>query len=87
MKKTVTANHSDEITLKLFAILPLFCPGNEELSTTYGAISCAPSQWETALFCNDVSHWLGAHLESALWDHMLESRLQIVSSVWLLLQI
>ena len=26
----------------------------------------APSQWETALFCNDVSHWLGASLESAL---------------------
>ena len=27
----------------------------------------APSQWETALLCNDVSHWLGASLESALW--------------------
>ena len=26
----------------------------------------APSQWETALFCNDVSRWLGASLESAL---------------------
>ena len=26
----------------------------------------APSQWETALLCNDVSHWLGANLESAL---------------------
>ena len=25
-----------------------------------------PSQWETALLCNDVSHWLGANLESAL---------------------
>ena len=24
-----------------------------------------PSQWETALLCNDVSHWLGAKLESA----------------------
>ena len=24
----------------------------------------APSQWETALLCNDVSHWLGAKLES-----------------------
>ena len=24
----------------------------------------APSQWETALHCNDVSHWLGASLES-----------------------
>ena len=26
----------------------------------------APSQWETKLLCNDVSHWLGASLESAL---------------------
>ena len=26
----------------------------------------APSQWETALHCNDASHWLGASLESAL---------------------
>ena len=26
----------------------------------------APGQWETALLCNDVSHWLGANLESAL---------------------
>ena len=24
------------------------------------------SQWETALLCNDVSHWLGARLVSAL---------------------
>ena len=23
-----------------------------------------PSQWETALLCNDVSHWLGTSLES-----------------------
>ena len=26
----------------------------------------APSQWETALLRNDVSHWLGASLESVL---------------------
>ena len=26
----------------------------------------APSQWETALLCNDISHWLGANLESVL---------------------
>ena len=26
----------------------------------------APSQWETALLCNDVSHWLDASLESVL---------------------
>ena len=29
----------------------------------------APSQWETALLCNDVSHWLGASLESALYTN------------------
>ena len=27
----------------------------------------APSQWETALLCNDVFRWLGANLESALY--------------------
>ena len=27
----------------------------------------APSQWETVLLCNNVSHWLGASLKSALW--------------------
>ena len=26
----------------------------------------APSQWETALLCNAICHWLGAHLESTL---------------------
>ena len=26
----------------------------------------APSQWETALLCNDVSHWLGTSLDSTL---------------------
>ena len=26
----------------------------------------APNQWETALRCNAISHWLGASLESAL---------------------
>ena len=26
----------------------------------------ASSQWETVLLCNDVSHWLGASLESVL---------------------
>ena len=33
----------------------------------------APSQWETALLCYDVSHWLDASLESAL-NFMLQSR-------------
>ena len=26
----------------------------------------ASSQWETALLCNDVSHWLGANLKSSM---------------------
>ena len=26
-----------------------------------------PSQWETALLCNSVSHWLGANVKSALY--------------------
>ena len=30
----------------------------------------APSQWETALLCNAISHWLGASLESALCEAM-----------------
>ena len=33
----------------------------------------APSQWETALLCNDVSHWLGASLESALSSDFVDS--------------
>ena len=28
-----------------------------------------PSQWERVLLCNDVSHWLGANLESAPYYH------------------
>ena len=27
-----------------------------------------PSQWETTLHCNDVSHWLGTSLEPALFQ-------------------
>ena len=37
----------------------------------------APSQWETALLCNDVSHWLGASLESALIDTVVFHIFQI----------
>ena len=35
-------------------------------SCTWADSRFAPSQWEMALLCNDVSHWLGASLESAL---------------------
>ena len=29
--------------------------------------SFAPSQWETSLLCNNVSHWLDVSLEPALY--------------------
>ena len=35
------------------------------LSITRADSRFAPRQWETALLCNDVSHWLGANLKSA----------------------
>ena len=36
----------------------------------------APSQWETALLCNDISHRLGANLESTLCILALTGRQQ-----------
>ena len=43
---------------------------NQDCSWFVGVIRAnsrfAPSQWETALLCNDVSHWLDASLEPAL---------------------
>ena len=39
---------------------------NEYKTITRADSRFAPSQWETALLCNDISHWLGANLESAL---------------------
>ena len=29
-----------------------------------------PSQWEMVLLCNNVSHWLGTNLESALYIYI-----------------
>ena len=59
----------------------------------------APSQWETALLCNAVSHWLSASLESALyvgdigrdmsdfWDEEYLSRIVIYTTCgWLTLK-
>ena len=41
--------------------------GNLHYGAKIGADSrFAPSQWETALLCNDICHWLGTNLESAL---------------------
>ena len=44
----------------------------------------AISQWETALLCNDVSHWLGASLESTLSDLSLISHSLMVelTTIW-----
>ena len=43
---------------------------SDDLDNTEAGYDCrlAPSQWETPLQSNAVSHWLGANLESALWD-------------------
>ena len=30
----------------------------------------SPSQWETSLQCNDVSHWLGAYLDWSLYTSL-----------------
>ena len=54
----------------------LTCGGGENVPGVPGIPFCACTNlnftylargpWETALLCNDVSHWLGANLESAL---------------------
>ena len=51
-------------TSQSIATDPLLC---EPVMSRYRADSrLAPSQWETSLQSNAVSHWLGANLESAL---------------------
>ena len=39
----------------------------------------APSQWETLLQSNAVSHWLGANLESTLYFAMIKLRVMSVT--------
>ena len=52
---------------KLFQIENIL-PGSSLLNAHIRADSrFAPSQWETALLCNDVSYWLGVNLESTLY--------------------
>ena len=46
--------------LQLWSCPSIWCRANSRF---------APSQWETALLCNDVSHWLDASLESAMIVH------------------
>ena len=40
-----------------------------------------PNQWETALLCNDVSHWLGANLEYAIFQCFAEETAE-VKYIW-----
>ena len=53
-------------------ILPCFCQINYMLlypcKETRAGSRLVPSQWETSLRSNGVSHWLGANLESAVRD-------------------
>ena len=42
------------------------CTYTTDMNQARADFRCAPSQWETALLCNDVSHRLGASLETAL---------------------
>ena len=43
----------------------------------------ARSQWEMALLCNDISHWLGASLESAQQFLSLIQQTQAISDmIW-----
>ena len=46
----------------------------------------APSQWEVALLCNNVSHWLGASLEPAqhyyCWNSVKADDIPVHSISW-----
>ena len=59
----------------IISVLPLLLLylGDIVLYWTRAGSTFVPSQWETALLCYDVSHWLGASLESALLDHVITS--------------
>ena len=60
-------------SMKLQQVIFLYCTNGASTSTWIVVIEVfradsrfALSQWETTLLCNDVSHWLGANLVSAL---------------------
>ena len=57
-------NRDQRIICRIFTLLNAKRSVNQ--STFIGDFRLAPSQWETALLCNAVSHWLGASPESAL---------------------
>ena len=50
------------------------CRGDRHITAlfTYRSDSrFEPSKWKTVLICNDVSHWLGANLETALYIYCI----------------
>ena len=50
-------------------------------NTRYRADSkFVPSQWETALLCNNISHWLGASLESA--PQVYKGSKRPIAAIW-----
>ena len=56
------------------------CPATSLHYNSRADTRFVPSQWETALLCNNVSHWLGASLES---DHIsITMMFQITSNSW-----
>ena len=48
-----------------------------------GHFVCAPSQWETTLHCNVVSHWQGAYTEWFLDFTRFESKMNLVRICWI----
>ena len=75
-KQSLFLQGSIDSMSSLVHLMALCCTGKKsfhEPTTTQFTDTCmkadsrfAPSQWETVLLCNDVSHWLGAGLESYL---------------------
>ena len=63
----------------------LRCPQWIQLTATKSEVMAdsnfAPSQWETSLQSNAVSHWLGTNLESALWCWQ-ENLFHITVTLW-----
>ena len=49
---------------------PAICNHHADAGSQYNKADSmlAPRQWETSLQSNAVSHWLGANLESALYN-------------------
>ena len=64
------------VLLKFHQSLFLKSPINNQSALSHRADSrLVPSQWEMSLQANAVSHWLGANIESALFQVMTETML------------